>query len=448
MIRDLTTGSVPQRLVRFAIPFVLANALQFLYNIVDMIIVGQYVGSAGLSAVSIGGEFMSLFTFFAIGFASAGQIVIAQSIGAGERERVSRVIGNMFTLILTMSLAVTAVALLFTDSFARLLNTPEEAFRETLDYCRVCGSGMFFVFGYNIVSFVMRGMGDSRRPLLFVAIAAGINLVLDLVFVAGFGMRSRGAALATVIGQAFSFLISLVYLYRRRESFGFTFRLNCFAPDRRALLTIIRLGIPMTLQGMAIVISMMYVTSRINIYGVVYSAVTGVSSKIAQLCNIVTFSLTSAGSAMIGQNFGAGKTERVSAVFWYALLLSLGFALLLSVFLLVFPNETFGLFDSDPAVLAVAMEVVPVTILHFFGAATRAPAMALINGVGFAGMNFVMGLMDGLVMRIGLALLLGGVMGYGIYGYWYGSAIAGYMFFAVIFPYFLSGAWKRRGTVI
>lgn len=448
MINNLTEGSVPKQLLRFAIPFIGANALQFLYNIVDMIIVGQFVGSSGLSAVSIGGEFMHFFTFIAVGFAQAGTVVIAQYVGAGQRDRLSRVIGNMFSFILGLSVIATLISVLFARQFAALLNTPQESFREAVNYCTVCGFGMFFVYGYNIVSHIMRGLGDSKRPLYFVAISAVMNLILDLVFVAGLHMSAMGAALATVIGQAFSFIVSMIYLYRRREAFGFDFKLQSYAPDRHILVTIIKLGIPICLQNTAVSISMMYVTSCINTYGVIYSAVTGVSSKISQLCNIVTTSLNAAGSTMIGQNFGAGKKERVSKVFWFVLLISACFAGLLSILLLIFPEPTFRLFNNDPAVLIVAMEVVPVIIVNFFGAASRAPASGFINGIGFAGMNFVMGIMDGIVVRIGLALLFGRVLNLGVHGYWYGNAIAGYMYFMVIFPYFLSGAWKKRKTVV
>ncbi len=449
MINNLTVGSVPGQLIRFSIPFILANLLQFLYNIVDMIIVGQFLGSAGLSAVSIGAEFMHFLTFIAVGFAQAGQVMIAQSIGNGiHKDSLSRIIGNLFTFILGLSIIITVISVMFPRQFADVMNTPAESFTETVNYCTVCGAGMFFVYGYNIVSNIMQGMGDSKHPLVFVAIAAGINLVLDLLFVGVFHLRSMGAALATVLGQAFSFIISMIYLYKRRDAFGFDFKLRSFRPERSLIGSIVKLGIPMTLQSIAISVSMMYVTACINVYGVIYSAVNGVSNKITQLCNIITASLRSSGATMTGQNFGAGRNDRVSKVFWYVLLLSLGFAVLLSVIVYLFPTQIFRLFDSDPAVLLVALEVVPVIIVNFIGSATRTPVSSLINGIGFAGMNFFMGIMDGVVVRIGLAVLMGKILGMGVQGYWYGSAIAGYVFFIVVFPYFLSGKWKMRKTIV
>lgn len=448
MINDLTIGSVPKQLIRFSIPFIFANILQFLYNIVDMIIVGQFVGKAGLSGVSIGADFLHFLTFFAMGLSQAGQVMIAQSIGKGDRKQVNRVIGNMFTFILGIAIVISILSLNCTNLYAKVMNTPPEALQEVIDYCKVCCYGMFFVYGYNIISNIMQGMGDSKHPLVFVAISAGINLVLDLLLVGVFGMGCRGAALATVIGQSFSFIVSVIYLYIRRESFGFDFRPTSFRLDRSILKGMLKLGIPMCLQSTAISVSMMYVGACINAFGVVVSAVNGISNKIAQLTNIVTGSLRSAGSAMTGQNFGAGKHARVAQVYWYVLLISVGFSAVLTVILLLFPESIFGLFNSDPEVLAVAMTAIPVIIVQFFGSATRTPSTALINGIGFASMNFIMGLMDGVVVRIGLALLMGRIMNMGIMGYWYGSGIAGYMYFVVVTPYFISGHWKKRRTVV
>ena len=449
MINNLTVGSVPGKLIRFSIPFILANLLQFLYNIVDMIIVGQFVGSVGLSAVSIGAEFMHFLTFIAMGFAQAGQVMIAQSIGNGKsREHLSRIIGNLFTFILGLSIVMTVVSVMFPRQFAAVMNTPAESFEETVNYCLVCGAGLFFVYGYNIVSNVLQGMGDSKHPLVFVAIAAGINLVLDLLFVGVLHLRSLGAALATVLGQAFSFIVSMVFLYRRREAFGFDFKPRSFLPERGLIASIVRLGIPMTLQNIAISVSMMYVTACVNAYGLLYSAVNGVANKIIQVGNIVTASLRASGSSMTGQNFGAGRNDRVEQVFWYVFLLTFAISALFSAAVWLFPKQIFSLFNSDPEVLAVAMEAIAFIILNFFGAATRTPVSSLINGIGFAGMNFIMGIMDGVVVRIGLAVLMGRVLGMGVHGYWYGSAIAGYAFFVVVFPYFLSGKWKQRKTVV
>ena len=223
MIRDLTVGNPLKQLLTFAIPFVLANLLQQVYNLADMAIVGRLVGSAGLSAASAGGEMAVLFLFAATGFATAGQILISQHIGAGERHKIGKTIGTLFVFELLLAVVLMVVALAICDGGIRLLNVPPEAVDYAHDYAFTYFCGMIPVFGYNTVSAILRGMGDSKRPLMFVAIAAVINIILDLIFVGPLGMACFGAALATVISQTISFIVALVYLYRHRVEFGFDF---------------------------------------------------------------------------------------------------------------------------------------------------------------------------------------------------------------------------------
>ena len=448
MIRDLTSGSVTKNLLVFAFPFMLSNLLQTLYNLVDMIIVGQFVGAVGLSAVSIGGEALHLTTFIGTGFATSGQIMISQYVGRGDKDAVKRTIGTMFTGILGGSFLIMAAFLIFAEPLLHLLNTPAEAFSQALDYSVVCYIGTFFIFGYNTVSAILRGMGDSTRPLIFVAIAAVTNLVLDLLFVAVFNMESLGAALATVIGQAVSFLCSIAYLYRRRESFGFDFKLRSFKPDLECGRLLLKLGIPMALQYCAINISQMFVNAYINDYGVVASAVSGVGHKIGSIASIVTTSLSAAGGAMAGQNFGAGKQERISRMMGVIAIIGIAFCALLSAVMAVAPETVFGLFNNDPEVLAMSHDYVIVAVLTFFGFAVRAPFIALINGQGFASFALVMGLVDGVVARIGLALLMGIVFDMGIMGFWLGSAIAGFSPMLIGGVYYFSGLWKKYKLLI
>ena len=448
MIRDLTSGSVTRQLLIFALPFMLSNLLQTLYNLVDMVIVGRFVGAAGLSAVAIGGEALQLTTFIGMGFTSAGQILISQYVGRGDRDAVRRTIGTMFSCILGASFAVMAAACALAHPLLRALNTPDAAYGQAYDYAIVCFAGTFFIFGYNIVSAVLRGMGDSRRPFVFIAIAAVTNLILDLVFVAGLKMGARGAALATVIGQALSFVCSVIYLYRRRESFGFDFRPASFRPDGEAVRVLIRLGLPMCLQYSAICISQMFVNSFINAYGVTASAVTGVGNKLGHIASVVTTSLNTAGSSMAGQNFGAGKPERVSRIMAVIAVVGCAFCAVLSAIMLAAPDAVFGLFNTDPDVLAMAPSYAPIAVLIFFGFAARAPFIALINGQGFASLSLVMGLIDSVVARVGLSYLLGVVLGRGIEGFWYGNAIAGYCPMLIGGVYYFSGLWKKRRLLI
>ena len=448
MRMDLTEGTVPKTLTAFAAPMVLANLLQTVYNLVSMAVMGQFVGKEGLSAVSIGSEILQTLTFLVMGFCNGGQIILAQFVGAKDRESVTKTIGTVFTVIFCSSVFFTIGSIIGVDTFLRLLNTPAEAFEMARTYCLTCFSGLFFIYGYNTVSAVLRGMGDSRHPLMFIAIAAVINLLLNLLFVTVFKWGAFGAALATVIGQAISFITSIIFLYSRRESFGFDFKRESFKVDRFILKKLMRLGIPMCLQSAAINFSVMFVSSYVNAYGVVASAVTGIGSKLGNVTSVVCNSLSTAGSGMIGQSLGAGKHERVPKVIRFSLIVNLTFATILTTITVLLPRQIFGLFNSDSEVLDLAMTYVASAVLNYYGTALRSPSFALINGVGMAKLNLTVGLLDGVICRIGLALLMGITLGMGINGFWYGNVLAGYIPFFIGGTYFLTGKWKTQKLLI
>ncbi len=444
LIRDLTQGSVTRLLLIFAFPLLCSNLLQTFYNMVDMIVIGHFVGRDGLSAVSIGGDVLNFLTFLVMGFSNAGQVILSQYIGAGNRAQIRGTIGTMFTVTLICAVGLTIVCYFGLDAFLTAMNTPAECFDYARQYGMTCILGLVFIYGYNLVSAILRGMGDSKHPFIFIAVATVVNLVLDLVFVAGLGLGPFGAALATVIGQAVSFLWALYYLYHHRDSFGFDFRPASFKPDPEVLPKLIQLGLPMILQSAAINFSMLFVNSYINSYGVVASAVTGIGNKLGSITSVVTHALSTAGSSMVGQNLGAGKYHRVPKIIGVAMVVDLAFAALLSFLTICFPRTIFGLFNDDPQVLDMAMTYIPVAVLLYMGFALRSPFFALINGSGNAKLNLIVGLLDGVICRVGLAMLMGIAMGMGIMGFWLGNAFAGYMPFLIGGVYFLTGKWKRR----
>lgn len=444
LIRDLTQGSVTRLLLIFAFPLLCSNLLQTVYNMVDMIVIGRFVGREGLSAVSIGGDVLHFLTFLVMGFSNAGQVILSQYIGAGNRDRIRGTIGTMFTVTFLCAVGLTIVCYFGLDAFLTAMNTPEECFDYARQYGLTCVLGLVFIYGYNLVSAILRGMGDSKHPFIFIAVATVVNLVLDLVFVALLGMGPFGAALATVIGQAASFLWALFYLYRHKDAFGFDFKPASFKPDPEVLPKLIKLGLPMILQSAAINFSMLFVNSYINGYGVVASAVTGVGNKLGSITAVVTNALSTAGSSMVGQNIGAGKYHRVPKIIGVSMVVDLAFAVLLSFLTICFPRTIFGLFNDDPQVLDMAMTYIPVAVLLYVGFAMRSPFFALINGSGNAKLNLIVGLLDGVICRVGLAMLMGIAMGMGIMGFWLGNAFAGYMPFLIGGVYFLTGKWKKR----
>ena len=443
MVTDLTGGNVAKLLLQFAFPLFVSNALQAVYNIVDMIIVGRFIGGAGMSAVSIGGDILHLLTFVAMGFSSAGQVLVAQAVGAKRMDNVQKIIGTMFTFLLVTSIIMSVVCFFLRESLLGWLNTPAESYAFTMDYTVTCIVGLVFIYGYNIISAILRGMGDSRRPFVFIAIAAVMNTILDVVFVAALDMQVFGAALATVISQASSFIIALVYLYKHRESFGFDFRLSSFAIDKGALGKLVALGVPMAIQSAAINLSKIVLTSWINLSGVVYSALSGIYNKINMMIGIVSNSFTTAGSTMVGQNLGAGKYNRVPTILRTVIVCGMIISTAFAVVMLFFSQQIFNLFTTDAQVLAAGAVLIIPTVLNFYGSATRSMSFSLINGSGNTKLNFAVAIIDGMISRIGIAALLGFGIGMGCQGFWYGDALAGFMPFVIGMCYYLSGKWKK-----
>ena len=447
MVTDLTQGNVAKQLLVFAFPLFLSNALQAVYNMVDMIIVGRFIGGVGMSAVSIGGDVLHLLTFLAMGFSSAGQVLIARNVGAGRMDEVKGIIGNLFSFLLGASVLISVICFLFRVPILNALNTPLESYSYAMDYMVTCIVGLVFIYGYNIVSAILRGMGDSRRPFVFVGVAAVLNIVLDYVFVVIFHMQVFGAALATVIGQGVSFVASLVYLYIRRDQFGFDFKLRSFAIRKEILKPIVMLGVPMAIQSAAVSFSKVLLMAWINLEGVLYSALAGIYNKVNVVAGVLSMSFTAAGSSMVGQNLGAGRDERVPGILGTIGIINMLFFSVMTLVVVLFPTQIFEMFTGDVLVLEIADILIIPMILNFYGSATRCIAFALINGSGNTKLNLAVALIDGIMMRIGLAALLCFVFGMGSLGCWYGDAIAGFMPIVIGTVFFLSGRWRMKNRL-
>ncbi len=446
--KDLTTGRPFRQLITFSIPFVISNLLQQAYNLADMAIVGRFVGSEGLAAASAGGEISMFYLFLCIGFSAAAQIIIAQNTGVGNTRGVSRTIGTIFTFQFVLGVVLCIVSIVFCDPVLRLINVPEEAFQYAHEYSLVLFAGMVPVFGYNTVSAILRGMGDSKHPMMFIMLSASLNVILDLLFVGPLKMGCFGAALATVLAQTAAFVVSVIFLVRNKEAIGFDFKPKSFIPDKAILRSVVSLGLPMALQNAAVSISMLYVNSYINAMGVVAAAATAVGNKVTMLATICTQALCTAGSSIVAQNFAAGKHKRVTLTLVYTTIISVVYCGIMSLLLMLFPEQIFGIFDRNPEVLALSHLYAPIGVVNFFGFASRSPAISFINGIGNSKLAFVTGFVDGIVARIGLSILFGVSLGMGISGFWLGSAIAGYVFLLVGGVYYAMGTWRHRKTLV
>jgi len=442
--KDFTKGNIARQLFWFSLPFMASNALQVLYSTIDMVIVGEYVGTAGLSAVSQSSQILNFATMLCLGFSNAGQVLISQALGARKKREMNDVIGTLFTFVLLLALGLSAVVLLSRFWIMDVMHIPAESREMALDYLVICGMGLIFTAGYNMVSAVLRGMGDAKRPFLFIGIASAVNLVLDIIFTGYWGWGVAGAAWATIIGQAASFLFSLVYLVRRKEAFGFDFKPESFVPNGRYVKMITNLGTPMAIQSGCINLSMLFVNSMINSVGVVASATFGVGVRIDDIVNKISQGIQYAAMPMISQNIGSGEQKRAKEVVYHAWVFSIALTLFFMALYIGLGKQLFMMFSNDPLVHDMSATFIKAILWMFPAFAVMRGSGAFIQGIGNAKLCMVLALLDGVVLRIGLSWLFGIALGWGFYGFVLGYGLAPYGYAVPSLIYFLSGKWQKR----
>ena len=441
---DLTEGHITKTLLRFALPLLLTNLIQQLYNTVDLIIVGHFAGTNGTVGVGTGGEIVNLLTMFGIGFSSAAQVYISQLYGAHDMKKIRKTIGTTLTVMTIMSVVFMAISMIFCDPLLRLLNTHEDAFSQARSYMLITALGLPFIYGYNAICNVLRGMGESKRPMIFVTIAAASNIVLDLFFVAVLKMASAGTAIATVMAQVVSFVASLVFMYRKREQFDFDFKPASFKVSGEQLKILVRLGLPRAAQSTMISLSLLYCTSMINSFGKSETAINIVGNKLARFSNIVTLSIDQAAASMVGQCLGARKVDRARKVVYTSLAFAMTMAAINCALALFIPRTLIGIFNSDEAVLALAPRFMRIQMIAFVLSGIMGPFQSVITGSGNAMLGFITGLLDGVVLRIGLSLLFAYVFHMEVWGYFLGNALARLAPTIINTWYFYSNRWAKR----
>lgn len=431
----------------FALPFMASNALLVFYSTIDMIIVGKCVGTPGLSAVSLSSQIINFASMVCLGFSNAGQVLLAQALGAGKKREMTDIIGTLFTFVSLLSLALSAAILGGQNLILRLIKVPMESFEMARQYLVICGAGLIFTAGYNLVSAVLRGMGDAKRPFLFIGIASAVNLVLDILFTGIFGWGVAGAAWATIIGQAVSFLFSLYYLYRKRAEFGFEFDKDSFIPKRRYTRMIAAIGTPMAIQSGCINLSMLVVNALINDVGVVASATFGVGVRIDDIVNKISQGIQYAAVPMISQNIGAGKNGRAKKVVLFATIYSVTLTIFFMTLYLTVGTRLFMVFSDDPLVHGMSGEFIRAILWMFPAFALMRGSGAFIQGIGNAKLCMVLAILDGVVLRIGLSWLFGIFLDLGFFGFVLGYGLAPYGYAIPSLLYFISGKWEKRRTL-
>ena len=424
-----------------------SNALQVLYSTIDMIIVGEYVGTPGLSAVSQSSQIVNFATMVCLGLSNAGQVLVSQAFGAGKKKEMNDIIGTMFS-VLTIFAAILSVIIISANRWIMdIMNMPSESYDMSIDYLIICTGGLIFTAGYNMVSAVLRGMGDSKRPFLFIGIASAINLVLDLLFTGLLGMGVAGAAWATIIGQAAAFIFSIYYLYKRREAFGFDFKRESFRMQKKYVKMIVSLGTPMAIQMGCLNLSMLYVNSLINDIGVVESATFGAGVKIDDIINKISQGIQYAAMPIISQNIAAGEQKRAKQTVYWAWIYSAALTVFFMILYVCFGKQMFMLFSDDPLVHEQCSVFISAILWMFPAFAIVRGSGGFVQGIGNAKLSMLLALLDGVVLRIGLSYLFGIHFGWGFYGFVLGYGLAPYGFAIPSMIYFFSPVWKKQKTL-
>lgn len=329
MEKNLTTGSVPKRILLFSLPYLLSYFLQTLYGMADLFIIGQYEGVASTTAVSVGSQVMHMLTVVLVGLAMGSTVAIGQAVGGGKRQKTAACVGNTVTLFMSLSLVLTAVLLVLARPIVSLISTPQDAVAGAVSYLSVCFAGIPFIVAYNILSSIFRGMGDSKSPMYFIAIACVVNIALDYLFMGAMGMGPVGAALGTTLAQAVSVAVSLVMMRRRQR--GLRITRQDLKPRRAIMGQILKIGVPVALQDGFIQISFLLITVIANHRGLNDAAAVGIVEKIIGFLFLGPSAMLSTVSALGTQNIGAGKPERAVQTLRYAILMVSALGLAVSV---------------------------------------------------------------------------------------------------------------------
>lgn len=354
MKREITSGSVMKNLLFFSLPYLLSFFLQTLYGMADLLIIGQYGGVADTTAVSVGSQVMHMLTVMIVGLAMGATVNIGQAIGGRDNRRAALFTGNTVTLFMGLSSVLTLLLLILRSAIVFAVSTPADAAAGTEDYLTICFIGIPFITAYNIISAVFRGMGDSKSPMYFIAVACAANIALDYLFIGALGMGPAGAALGTVLSQAISVIISLIVIKRR--STGLALTKADIRPNKQIIGKILKIGIPVAMQDGFIQIAFMVITVIANRRGLNDAAAVGIVEKIIGFLFLVPSSMLSAVSALGAQNIGAQKPERARKTLLYAIFIAAGFGGTVAVIMQFLSSGAVSLFTDSAVVTRLGGE--------------------------------------------------------------------------------------------
>ena len=356
MERDLTSGSVWKNIVYFSLPYLLSYFLQTLYGLADLFIVGQFDGVASTTAVSIGSQVMHMLTVMIVGLAMGTTVNIGRAVGARDSQKASKVVGNTTVLFVGVSVVLAVVLLVLVQPIVRVMSTPTEAVEGTVRYLTICFIGIPFITAYNVIASIFRGLGDSKSPMYFIAVACVANIALDYLFIGALHMGPAGAALGTTLSQTISVAVSLLVILKKKT--GISVKRADFRPERVTMGQVLKIGVPIAAQDGFIQVAFIIITIIANRRGLSVAAAVGIVEKIISFLFLVPSSMLSTVSALGAQNMGAGKYERADQILRYAMGIAVGFGLIVSLLIQIIAGPVVGLFTTDATVILLGAQYI------------------------------------------------------------------------------------------
>ncbi len=356
MEKNLTTGNIFKTIVYFALPYLLSYFLQTLYGMADLFITGQFNSVDAITAVSNGSQVMHMLTVIIVGLAMGATVTISRAIGANKKTDAARAIGNTVTLFMAVSLLFTVFLLCFVKQIISLIAIPAEAVSGTTSYLIICFIGIPFITAYNIISSIFRGIGDSKTPMYFIAIACAANIILDYIFIGFLQMGSSGAALGTTLAQTLSVIIALVSL--RRKELGIPVSRKDFRPDHKVMTRILQIGVPVAVQDGCIQVAFIILTIIANHRGLNDAAAVGIVEKVISAVFLVPSSMLAAVSALTAQNIGAGKHDRADKTLRYSIMITTVYGIIISMTVQVAASGILLAFTTDAAVVLLGTQYI------------------------------------------------------------------------------------------
>ncbi len=399
MSRNLTEGNITRGMLSFSIPYLISCFLQTFYGMADLFITGQFNGAASISAVAVGSQLMHMLTVMIVGLAMGSTVTISRCIGARDERGAAAGIGSTVSLFMLVSVAVTGFLLLLADPILRIMAVPGEALSEARRYCLICFTGIPFITAYNIVSSIFRGLGDTKRPMYFVAVAGLMNIGLDYLLIGPFGMGAAGAALATVISQAGSVLLALLSL--RRFDLGVKMSRSDFRFDPDTVRRILGIGVPVAFQEGLIQISFLVITAIANSRGVDVAAAVGIVEKIISFLFLVPSAMLSTVSALAAQNAGAGKHERSRKVLQTGVIICVGFGFMIFIICQCISEPIVSCFVHDNAqVVKLGGQYLRSYTLDCIFAGVHFCFSGFFSAYGKSGYSFLHNMLSAICVRI------------------------------------------------